>query len=61
MAGVTGSSVTNSKVTALPVTSGKVIGPPGGPGVGVDNLLVDDNGDHLIIEDATVFVRLIED
>jgi len=61
MSGVTNSTVTREKVTQLPVTSGTVIGPPGGPGFGVDNLLVDDNGDHLIIEDATIFVRLIED
>ena len=61
MAGVTGSTVTNNKVTALPVTSGTVIGPPGGTGAGVDDLLVDDNGDHYLIEDATTFVHLIED
>ncbi len=59
--GITNNTVNRNSVTALPVTSGTVIGPPGGPGFGVDNLLVDDNGDHLIIEDATIFVLLIED
>lgn len=61
MSGITNSVVTNALVIAALVTFSKVTGPPFGPGPGVDDLLIDDSGDHLIIEDATIDVRLLED
>ena len=33
----------------------------GEAGAGVDDLLIDDEGDHYIIEDETTDVRIIED
>jgi len=33
----------------------------GGSGVGVDDLLIDDIGDHLLIDDTNTDVRKIED